>query len=117
MTIIEAGVDNLIVFVVANQTYEITGNQPIPGAGSIDFVTIAKGAGFKRTFAFDQADEFDGQLDRILSEPGPTFVCVYVEPGAEDVISRGPKEEARYLKVSLADWSKQMRDVLTAKNK
>tara|TARA_B100001146_G_scaffold215615_1_gene218083 strand:+ start:10763 stop:11362 length:600 start_codon:yes stop_codon:yes gene_type:complete len=117
VTIVEAGVDNLIIFVVANQTYEITGNQPIPGAGSIDFVTIAKGAGFKRTFAFDRADEFDRQLDQILSAPGPTFVCVCVEPGSEDVISRGPGEEARYLQVSLADWSKQMRDVLTERDK
>ncbi|MEE3150748.1 MAG: hypothetical protein VX300_00590, partial [Acidobacteriota bacterium] len=67
--------------------------------------------------AFDRADEFEGQLDRILSEAGPTFVCVCVEPGSEDVISRGPEEEARYLQVSLADWSKQMRDVLAERDK
>jgi thiamine pyrophosphate-dependent acetolactate synthase large subunit-like protein len=117
VTIVEAEVDNLIIFVVANRAYEITGNQPIPGAGSIDFVAMAKGAGFERVFAFDRADEFEGQLERILSETGPTFVCVCVEPGSEGVISRGPEEEARYLQVSLADWSQQMRSVLAESDK
>lgn len=113
VTIIEAGVDNLILFVVANRTYEITGNQPIPGAANVDFAALAKGAGFDRVFAFDRAKEFDEHLDRILSEAGPTFVCVDVEPGSEGAISRQPEEEARYLQVSLADWSRRMRNVLT----
>ncbi len=114
VTIIEAGVNNLILFVVANRTYEITGNQPIPGAGSVDFAAMAKGAGFDRVFAFDRADDFEEQLDRILSETGPTFVCVDVEPGSEGSISRKPEEEARYLQASLADWSRHMRSVLAA---
>lgn len=113
VTIIEAGVDNLILFVVANRSYEITGNQSIPGAACVDFAVLAKGAGFDRVFAFDRGDEFDEQLDQILSETGATFVCVDVEPGSEGAISRKPEEEARYLQVSLADWSRQVRNVLT----
>ncbi len=112
VTIIEAGVDNLILFVVANRAYELTGNQPTPGAGGVDFAALAKGAGFDRVFAFDRADDFDEQLDRILSETGPTFVCVDVEPGSEGPISRTPQEEARYLQTSFADWSRHMRSVL-----
>ena len=116
-TIVEAAVENVRISTVAHQTEATKGYQPIPDSGSNDFVTIAKGAGFKRTFAFDRADEFEGQLDQILSEPGPTFVSVCVEPGSEDVISRGPEEEARYLQVSLADRSKEMRDVLAERDK
>ena len=112
VTIVEAGVDNLVLFVAANGTYEVTGNQPIPGAGQVDFAALARGAGFTRVFAFERAEDFDRHLDEILTAPGPTFVCVDVEPGCEGVIGRNPAEEARYLRASLADWSQQMRDVL-----
>jgi thiamine pyrophosphate-dependent acetolactate synthase large subunit-like protein len=113
VTIIESGVTNLILFVAVNRTYEITGNQPIPAAERVDFAAIARGAGFKRVFEFDEPDGYEQRLDDILSAPGPTFVCLHGEPGSEGPIDRKPKEHARYLQVSLADWSLQMRRVLT----
>ncbi len=113
VTIIESGVTNLILFVAVNGTYEITGNQPIPAAGRVDFAAIARGAGFHRVFEFDDAEAYERELDGILSQPGPTFVCVHGEAGTEGPIGRKPQEQARYLQVSLADWSRQMRAVLT----
>ena len=41
-TIVESGVDNLILFVIVNGTYEITGNQPVPGAMAVDFAAMAR---------------------------------------------------------------------------
>jgi len=113
VTIIESGVANLILFVAVNGTYEITGNQPIPAADRVDFAAIARGAGFHRVFEFDDAEAYERELDGILSEPGPTFVCVHGEAGTEGPIGRKPQEHARYLQVSLADWSRRMRAVLT----
>jgi thiamine pyrophosphate-dependent acetolactate synthase large subunit-like protein len=113
VTIIESGVSNLILFVAVNGTYEITGNQPIPAADRVDFAAIARGAGFHRVFEFDDAQAYERELDGILSQPGPTFVCVHGEAGTEGPIGRKPQEQARYLQVSLADWSRQMRAVLT----
>ena len=42
---------------------------------------------------------------------GPAFASLHVEPGDEGPISRSSKE-ARYLKTSLADWSRTMRAAL-----
>ena len=53
VTIIESGVTNLILFVAVNRTYEVTGNQPIPGAERVDFAAMARAAGFERVFEFD----------------------------------------------------------------
>jgi thiamine pyrophosphate-dependent acetolactate synthase large subunit-like protein len=111
-TIVESGARNLVLFVVVNGTYEITGNQPIPGGGHIDFAAMAAAAGFARVFDVDDADAYVAQLDEIFAGPGPTFVSVHVEPGSQGPISRSDVEEARYLKVSLAEWSLQMRGVL-----
>ena len=41
-TIVETGAANLILFVIVNGTYEITGNQPVPGAKALDFAAIAR---------------------------------------------------------------------------
>ena len=37
ITIANNSVKNLLLFVTENDTYEVTGNQPIPGAGKISF--------------------------------------------------------------------------------
>jgi thiamine pyrophosphate-dependent acetolactate synthase large subunit-like protein len=112
-TVIESGVDNLILMVAVNRSYEITGNQPIPAAARVDFAAMARAAGFVRVFEFDAADAYDQALDEILRVPGPTFVGVRVASGTEGPISRTPDEGARYLRVSLADWSRSMRRTLT----
>ena len=112
VTIVESGVRNLILFVIVNGTYEITGNQRTPGAGRIDLDSMARAAGFERTYRFDDAAEYRAGLDEILHSDGPVFVCVDVEPGSEGPISRSATEEARYLKTSLADWSQRFRAAL-----
>ena len=111
-TIVESGVSNLILFVLVNGTYEITGNQRIPARGSVDWCGLARSAGFKRVFRFDDAKDYEERLSWILREKGPTFVEVQVEPGAEGPISRSEKEEADYLKVSLAESARRLKRAL-----
>ena len=111
-TIVESGVSNLILFVLVNGTYEITGNQRIPARGSVDWCGLARSAGFKRFFRFDDAKDYEERLSWILREKGPSFVEVQVEPGAEGPISRSEKEEAEYLKVSLAESARRLKAAL-----
>jgi thiamine pyrophosphate-dependent acetolactate synthase large subunit-like protein len=112
-TIIESGVDNLVLFVAVNGTFEITGNQPIAAAPTIDFAAMARAAGFARVFDFDDRARYEARLDDILSAAGPTFVSARCERGSEGPISRTAQEASRYLQVSLAEWSERMRAVLT----
>ena len=49
-TIVEARAENLILLIVQNETFEITGNQPIPAANRIDFSMLARGVGFKNCY-------------------------------------------------------------------
>ncbi len=111
-TIVESGVSNLILFVLVNGTYEITGNQKVPARGSVDWCHMARAGGFKRVFKFDNAKDYEERLFWILREKGPTFVEVQVEPGAEGPISRSEKEEAEYLKVSLAESARRVKRAL-----
>jgi sulfopyruvate decarboxylase subunit beta len=111
-TAVSTAAANFVLFVVENGTYEITGHQPIPGAGRVDFAALARAAGFPRVFAFDDADAYAAAVPDLLTTPGPTFVHVRVERGSEGPISRTDAEEARYLRFSLADWSRIMRKAL-----
>ena len=111
-TVIESGVRNLILFVVVNSTYEITGNQPIPAAGRVSFAALARAAGFEHVYPFDDADTYTGALDGILRLDGPVFISVAVEPGEEGPINRRPSEEAAYLQVSLAESARRLRQAL-----
>ena len=111
-TIVESGVSNLILFVLVNGTYEITGNQKVPAGRSVDWCGLARAGGFKRVFRFDDAKSYEDRLSWILREKGPTFVEVQVEPGVEGPISRSEKEEAEYLKVSLAESARRLKAAL-----
>ncbi len=113
-TIVESGVDNLILFVIVNGTYEITGNQPVPVAKALDFAAMARAAGFANVHHFDEASAYESALDAILHDKvnGPTFASVSVAPESEGPISRSASEDARYLQTSLYDWSRRFKKAL-----
>jgi thiamine pyrophosphate-dependent acetolactate synthase large subunit-like protein len=117
-TAVGARAENFVLIVVDNGVYEITGNQPVAASGSIDYAVMAVAAGFPRVFRFDDAREYveavPGILERSPEAPGPTLVHVRVEPGTEGPISRSDSEAARYLRVSIAEWSRMLRDALAA---
>jgi thiamine pyrophosphate-dependent acetolactate synthase large subunit-like protein len=113
-TVTAAGTKNFVLFVVQNDTYEITGNQEIPAAGRIDFPLLARGAGFRRVYYFEDPDLYRRTLPEVLSGEGPVFVAVRVEKGSEGPISRSVKEQSRYLRVSLAQSAHDLRKALTS---
>jgi sulfopyruvate decarboxylase subunit beta len=115
VTVIESGARNLVVLVSENRTYEITGNQAVPGAGRVDFSALARGAGFKRTYAFNTAEECARGLAEALTGDGPVMVVARVAPGDDRPLKRGPKEQEPYLQPSLAESARATRTALLAK--
>lgn len=114
-TVTAARVTNYVLVVVENGSYEITGHQPIPGRGRVDFAALARGSGFPRVFRADCAEGWAALVPDVLRAAGPTFIHALVEPGSEGPISRSSREEAPYLQVSLAAWSKRFRGALAAR--
>ena len=109
VTAAAARATNLVLFVIHNGTYEITGNQSVPCGGNVDYAAMALAAGFPRAFSYDDVGEFEAALPEILIGDGPTLVSLRAEPGGEGPISRSPSEEARYLQVSLERSAHQFR--------
>ena len=70
---------NLIIVVMDNRTYQITGSQPTASAFGADFVAIARGAGIKQSdWALDETT-FEQLVARALSQEGPSFVAARID--------------------------------------
>ena len=69
-----SGARNFVHLLFKNNVYHTSGAQEIPGGDSVDFVMMAKGAGYREAFAIDDLDELKRRLPHILTAHGPLFV-------------------------------------------
>ena len=69
----------LYLLIVDNGLYEVTGGQPVVGAGRTDFAAIAKGAGIARVYAFDTLAAWKECAGEALTGPGPVVIWIQVE--------------------------------------
>jgi sulfopyruvate decarboxylase subunit beta len=81
VTIATAAPKNFVHCLCQNGTYETNGAVSIPGRGKISFTGLAREAGYPTTYAFDNLDDWERAVGRILREEGPIFVDLHVEPG------------------------------------
>ena len=70
---------NLVHIVLENGGYTNTGGEPTPGAGLVAFHEVAKGAGYAHTYDFDSLEEFQTDIEGIMREKGPIFICLHVK--------------------------------------
>ena len=73
-TIAGAAPRNLVHLLFKNGVYHTSGAQEIPGGLTVDFVTMAKGAGYRGAYAIDDFDEFKRRLPKILTSEGPVLI-------------------------------------------
>lgn len=104
---------NLILIVGDNGVYEVTGGQPTPasaggrvGANPVDWLALAKAAGFQSLFRFSELAAWRVALPEVLKASGPTFVALAVVPLASGVGPRSPgpaPERARRFMAALGE--------------
>ena len=75
---------NFFHFLMANECYATTGGQPVPNAGNISYAGMAREAGYKATFEFDNLEDFVGSIESIMKEEGPVFVAMKMVPKVEN---------------------------------
>ena len=78
-TIATVAPKNLVVVVMDNAMYQITGGQPTASAAQVDFVAIARASGIRRSaWALDEA-MFDELVESALVEDGPSFIAARID--------------------------------------
>ncbi len=72
---------NFYHFVGQNNSYEVNGEFPIPGADKLCFAGLAREAGYKHAFTFADTDDFNSEIKNVIALTGPVFVCLQIEAG------------------------------------
>ncbi|RJQ56903.1 MAG: thiamine pyrophosphate-binding protein [Desulfobacteraceae bacterium] len=82
---------NYYHFVMQNGVYAFTGGQATPGGHKIDFSSFAGSAGYRSVHRFDAPESLSSRIEEILSEKGPVFVTLLLEPQTDGGVSaKGP---------------------------
>jgi thiamine pyrophosphate-dependent acetolactate synthase large subunit-like protein len=86
---------NLVVLLLDNGVYEITGAQPTPsaaearvGGDAIDFAALARASGLRSVFRYRSLEEWQRGIPAVLAAPGPSFAVLEVAPVPE---AKGPR--------------------------
>ncbi len=69
----------LYLVIIENGLYEVTGGQPVAGAGRTDFAGLDRAAGIRRVYAYESADAWRLGAAEALAPPGPAVICLKVE--------------------------------------
>ncbi|MCS3501305.1 thiamine pyrophosphate-dependent acetolactate synthase large subunit-like protein [Bradyrhizobium japonicum] len=70
---------NLIMIVMDNGIYQITGAQPTPAAGVADIVAIATGSGLANSAWAADEEDFERLVDEAMSASKPSLIAVRID--------------------------------------
>ena len=70
---------NLIMIVMDNGIYQITGAQPTPAASVADIVAIALGSGLARSSWAADEDDFERLVDEAMSASEPSLIALRID--------------------------------------
>ena len=71
VTIAQVAPPNLTIVITENGTYEVTGNQRVPGADQVDYELLCRGAGLHQVQTVADVASFDAALDAHFAGSGP----------------------------------------------
>ena len=77
-TVGESGPENLVHLVFEDASYRSTDGVPIRGLDTIDYLAIAQGAGYVKTYQFDELEELVLGMEDVMAQTGPVFVLIKV---------------------------------------
>jgi thiamine pyrophosphate-dependent acetolactate synthase large subunit-like protein len=86
---------DLFLIIIDNGVYEVTGGQPIPGAGRTDFADLARAVGMRRVYSCHTVKGWRDIASEALSGPGPVVIWLKVlaRPGQGAPTAMRPMEE------------------------
>lgn len=70
---------NLVMIVMDNGIYQITGAQPTPAAGVADIVAIAIGSGLANSSWAADEEDFERLVDEAMSAAEPSLIAVRID--------------------------------------
>ncbi len=108
-TIAEKAPQNLYHFMLDNGVYATTGGQPVPNADVMAYDVVAQGCGYPATYSIDNLEDFTNQIEEILSQPGPVFVALKIDPEIiNEPINARPQWQRKTRNQAVADMKAEL---------
>jgi thiamine pyrophosphate-dependent acetolactate synthase large subunit-like protein len=89
---------NIILVVMDNGLYEVTGGQALPGGTHTDFAGLARAAGVPRVAVFDSLEVWQTVAAAALAEPGPACICLKIEGRLGQKTPKAPRPMAEQIR-------------------
>ena len=100
---------NFYHFLLDNECYATTGGQPVPNAKNINYAGMAREAGYAAAYRFDDLEELERNMGKVLSERGPVFVAIKVIPAIEnEPIGRRQRRAMRSRAETIRDLQEEL---------
>src|SRR5438552_2817160 len=80
-----------------NALYEVTGGQPVAGAGRTDFAGLGRAAGIKRVYTFETHETWEAGADEALGGVGPAVVWLKLEGRLGQKTPKAPRPMAEQI--------------------
>ena len=94
------------VVLIDNGLYEVTGGQPVPGAGRTDYAALARACGIGVVAQFDSAAAWEAAAAGFLASPGPAFAALKVRGEVGKATPTAPRpmaDQIARLRAALAE--------------
>lgn len=88
---------DVFLIVLDNGLYEVTGGQPVAGAGRTDYAGLARAAGIARAYGFDTLEGWQAGAAEALAGTGPACVWLRVEGRLGQQTPRPPRPMAEQI--------------------
>ena len=93
VTVANKAPKNLYHFVMDNGVYATTGGQDVPGREAVSYEAMARAAGYRATYEFDDLEEFATNIAQILNQEGPVMVSIKTIPDIRDTGELPPTDQ------------------------
>lgn len=88
---------DVYLLILDNGLYEVTGGQPVAGAGRTDYALLARGAGITRVYSFFDLETWSHGAAEALRGCGPVVVWLKVEARYGQKTPRPPRPMAEQI--------------------
>lgn len=88
---------NVFLLVMDNALYEVTGGQPVAGAGRTDFAGLGRAAGIERVCTFEMRDAWEAGAAEALGGIGPALIWLKLEGRLGQKTPKAPRPIAEQI--------------------
>ena len=85
---------DVYLLIIDNGLYQVTGGQPVAGAGRTDFAGLARAAGIARVYQFEKVEAWKKEAGDALRAPGPVVIWLKVEGKLGEKTPKPPRPMA-----------------------